>query len=92
MTTMTRLTSQLKMPSRTVRRSARAEAKVAAVCRDMCGTRNLGLVAMERGISKTRARLRMTLIALRGEVGAGVLGAEVEEGKAIRQGQESRAV
>jgi hypothetical protein len=93
MTTMTRLTSQLKMPSRTVRRSARGEARVAAVCRDMCGTRNLDLGAMEGGISKTHARLRTTLIDPHEEVGAGVLEVEVEveEGKALWRGQESRA-
>lgn len=87
----TRLTSQWRMPSRTVRQSARGEAKLAAVCRDTYATRNSGLGAVERGRSKTHARLRMTLTDLRGEVRAEVLGAKVEEGKVILD-QASRAV
>jgi hypothetical protein len=87
----TRLMSQWRMPSRTVRRSARGEARLAVVCRDMCATRNSGLGAVERGISKTHVRLRTTLTGLRGEVRAEVLGAKVEEGKVMLD-QASRAV
>jgi hypothetical protein len=87
----TRLMSQWRMPSRTVRRSARGEARLAAVCRDMCVTRNSGLGAVERGRSKTHARLQTTLTDLRGEARAEVLGAEAEERRVIVD-QASRAV
>ena len=97
-TTTTPLMSQSRMPSPIGdRRNARAEARLAAeVCRDMFVTRNLGLGAMGRGISKILARLRTTLTSRRrGEVGAGACGAKVEvkvgEGK-VRLGLESHVV
>lgn len=80
------------MPSRTDLRSARAQARLAAVCRDMCATKNSDLAAAERGKSKTRAHPQMTLTGLlRGEARVGVLGAGVGRGRA-KAGQESRAV
>ena len=67
------------MPSRTDLRNARAQARLAAVCRDMCATKNSDLAAAERGKNKTRAHPQMTLIGLlRGGVRVGVLGAGVE--------------
>lgn len=79
------LMSRWRMPSRTGdRRNARVGARrEGAVCRDKFATRNLGLGAMGRGISKIHARQRMTLTGWRGEVRAAcgvVVGVEVGAG------------
>lgn len=86
-----------RMPSRTDGlRNVRAVARRAAVCRDMRVTRNLGLGAMGRGISKIRVRRRTTWTGRRGEVGAGGCGVGVVgvEGKArvVVVGRASRVV
>jgi len=96
-TTRRPLMSRWRMPSQTDdRRNAHAGARLVAVCRDMLVTRNLGLVAMGRGINKIHVRRRMTLMRRRREVGVAGCGARVEvrggEGKAGRQGWASRAV
>ena len=95
-TTRKPLTSRWRMPSQTGdRRNAHAGARPVAVCRDMFVTRNLGLVAMGRGISKIHARRPMTLMRRRREVGVAARGARVGggggEGQA-RQGWASRVV
>src|SRR5712691_2147216 len=90
MATTTRLTWRWKMPSRTDLRSGRAQARLAAVCRDMRATKNSDLAVAGRGISKTRAHPQKTLTGpLCEKVRVGVLVAEV--GRA-NPGQESRAV
>jgi hypothetical protein len=66
-----------------------------AVCRDMFVTRNLGLVAMGRGISKIHAHRLTTLTRPGREVGVarGGAGVEVEVGGGeARQGWASRGV
>src|SRR5260370_21798331 len=69
--TMRPLMSPWRMPSQIGdRRNARVGARLTAY-RDMFVTRNLGLAAMGRGISKIRARRRTTLTDRRGEVGLG---------------------
>ena len=75
------LMSRWRMPSQTDdRRNADAGARLVAVCREMLVIRNLGLVAMGRGISKIRAR-RRTILTRRGrEVGVAAHGARVEVG------------
>lgn len=84
------------MPSQTGdRRNAHAGARLVAIYRDKFVTRNLGLVAMGRGISKIRACRRTTLTRRRGEVGVAAGGTRVEvggrEGKG-RLGWANRAV
>jgi len=75
------LMSRWRMPSQTDdRRNAHAGARLVAVCREMLVTRNLGLVAMGRGISKIRARRRTILTRQGREVGVAVRGARVEVG------------
>ncbi|KAI0279198.1 eukaryotic rRNA processing protein EBP2-domain-containing protein [Russula aff. rugulosa BPL654] len=54
--------------------------KAVPVCRDMFVTRNLGLVAMGRGISKIHAHLRTTLTRRGREGGVARVGAGVEVG------------
>jgi hypothetical protein len=84
--------SRWRMPSQTGdRRNAHAGARLVAVCRDMLATRNLGLVAMGRGISKIHARRRTTLTRRRREVGV-ACGAGVEVGGGEGQGWVNRGV
>jgi hypothetical protein len=87
------LMSRWRMPSQTGdRRNAHAGARLVPVCRDMLVTRNLGLVAMGRGISKIRARRRTTLTRRRREVGVAARGARIEVGGEEGIGWASRAV
>lgn len=94
-TTRRPLMSRWRMPSQTGdRRNAHAGARSVAVCLDMLVTRNLGLVAMGRGISKIHARRRTTLTRRRREVGV-ARGARVEVGGGegmARQGWVNRGV
>jgi hypothetical protein len=73
--------SRWRMPSQTGdRRNAHAGERLVPVCRGMFVTRNLGLVAMGRGISKIHARRRTTLTRRGREGGVARGGAGVEVG------------
>jgi hypothetical protein len=88
--------SRWRMPSQTGdRRNAHVGARLVEVCRGMLVTRNLGLVAMGRGISKIHGRRRTILTRRRREVGVAACGARVEVGGGegmARQGWVNRGV